>query len=220
MLPTLNILCFGDSLTEGYSNYGARFTPYSKWLKSKLEAKLSDSYYISIETDGVSGDLVTRGFRRRMERQCKIQSSSPSNFFYFSREGKITGFLDKLGKQGISMPAPKPQRDDEEEDDEEEEEDDWASFGRQAERETDSPNNLNQDPFDWVLFLGGTNDLGWGMKPLDIWDEIKSITQIPLDAGTRVLFMTIPECATKNAGLDTRRDALNKLITEDKRENV
>lgn len=72
-LPPLRILCLGDSLTEGYSHFGTKFTPYSKWMKEVLLAKWPDRA-IDVITDGVSGDLVTPpgGFKRRMERHCRF----------------------------------------------------------------------------------------------------------------------------------------------------
>jgi lysophospholipase L1-like esterase len=67
---SLNILCFGDSLTAGYSAYGMRFTPYSTWLKTMLEEELTGVKKVNVDTDGVSGELVLRGFRGRMEKRC------------------------------------------------------------------------------------------------------------------------------------------------------
>jgi lysophospholipase L1-like esterase len=70
----LRVLCFGDSLTAGYSRFGMIMTPYSQILKRTLETKIltGDRWrIIDVETDGLSGDLVTRGtFVRRMERKC------------------------------------------------------------------------------------------------------------------------------------------------------
>lgn len=84
----------------------------------------------------------------------------------------------------------------------------------------DSSKNAASNPYDWIIFLGGTNDLGWGKKPVEIWSEIKSLTQIPLDAGARVLLMTVPECAVKSLSLDRKRDELNNLVKADKRKGV
>ncbi|KAF7868576.1 hypothetical protein EAF04_005107 [Stromatinia cepivora] len=75
-LSPLKILCLGDSLTEGYSQYGTKFSPYSKWMKEVLENKWPDRE-IEVITDGISGDLLTPpgGFKRRMERH--FPSSPP-----------------------------------------------------------------------------------------------------------------------------------------------
>ncbi|KAK1780672.1 SGNH hydrolase-type esterase domain-containing protein [Copromyces sp. CBS 386.78] len=66
--PKLRILCFGDSLTEGYSGWGSCFTPYSTKLQEMLRMAFPD-VEVEIETDGLSGDMVTdRGsFSARMK---------------------------------------------------------------------------------------------------------------------------------------------------------
>ncbi|KAJ3285969.1 hypothetical protein HK104_009234 [Borealophlyctis nickersoniae] len=53
---TLRILCFGDSLTEGYSNYGTLHHPYSIQLEKRF--KKDGRFKIEIVTSGVSGDMV------------------------------------------------------------------------------------------------------------------------------------------------------------------
>jgi lysophospholipase L1-like esterase len=74
--------------------------------------------------------------------------------------------------------------------------------------------------YNYTLFLGGTNDLGWGKPASEIWASIKSITSIPLSHKSKLILFTVPECGVKNASLDERRDELNRLIKEDKREDV
>jgi hypothetical protein len=68
----LRILCFGDSLTEGYTDHGISFAPYSDTLLQKLKSHLSLSsrYNITVDTDGMSGDQVTGSFLGRMEDRC------------------------------------------------------------------------------------------------------------------------------------------------------
>ena len=71
--PPLRILCFGDSLTEGYNNYGLSMDPYSSTMKEFLEGRIGDGYEIEVETDGVSGELVTGGgFEGRMRSWCEL----------------------------------------------------------------------------------------------------------------------------------------------------
>jgi hypothetical protein len=67
----LRILCFGDSLTEGYSQHGLTFTPYSETLLQTLQqSSIGGHWEIEVDTDGMSGDAVTYGFRDRMEEHC------------------------------------------------------------------------------------------------------------------------------------------------------
>jgi lysophospholipase L1-like esterase len=72
----LRILCFGDSLTDGYSKLGLLKTPYSKTLKTELEVKFwagNARRQVEVVTDGQSGDLVTMGtFGRRMRAKCLL----------------------------------------------------------------------------------------------------------------------------------------------------
>ncbi|KAN0121772.1 SGNH hydrolase [Hyaloscypha variabilis] len=153
--PQLRILCFGDSLTEGYTQHGSRFTPYSETLLTALKSNLSLSakYNIAIDTDGMSGDLVTGSFLGRMEDRYNHP---------------LTKHL----------------------------------------------------PYNYVIFLGGTNDLGWGKAPSEISSAIQTITQIPLNHRAKVLLLTVPECSAKNKGLDRKRAELNQGIWEDEREGV
>ena len=71
----LNILCFGDSLTEGYTLCGTQFTPYAKSMETYLREHLSDDVVkegLTVRVEGRSGELVLRGMRRRMEKLCEL----------------------------------------------------------------------------------------------------------------------------------------------------
>lgn len=70
---TLRILCFGDSLTDGYSAHGTERYPYSERLEARLRAvpQLRGTQ-LEIVTDGVPGDMVSwQRFAKRMEDACK-----------------------------------------------------------------------------------------------------------------------------------------------------
>jgi hypothetical protein len=73
-MSSIRILCFGDSLTEGYSCFGNRFDPYSLTMKRILESKSlakKQSNTFEIVTDGQSGDLIDGGsFVRRIGKRC------------------------------------------------------------------------------------------------------------------------------------------------------
>jgi hypothetical protein len=74
----LRILCFGDSLTEGYSRFGTIYTPYSTTMKKSLAVKFTaggnpevEERLIDVVTDGQSGDFITMGtFQGRIGRRC------------------------------------------------------------------------------------------------------------------------------------------------------
>ena len=109
MLPkSLRILCFGDSLTAGYTSYGWEFHPYADHLRAGLQHALSTSD-IEIDVAGLSGDQVQGSYLRRIKAKC-------------------------------------------------------------ANTET---------PYDWIIIMGGTNDLGWGQQPDTIYEGL-SKPSVPL----------------------------------------
>lgn len=69
--PPLRILCFGASLVKGYTASGTQHYPYSTWLSQVLGQRYPGRE-IDVETDGVSGDMVTQTYERRMRAQCKF----------------------------------------------------------------------------------------------------------------------------------------------------
>lgn len=74
--------------------------------------------------------------------------------------------------------------------------------------------------YDWVILLGGTNDLGWGKPVFDIHDALSAVSDIPLENGAKVLMCTVPECGVKSESLDKKRDSLNTFIKSDMRDEV
>lgn len=66
---TLRIFCFGDSLTAGYSSYGAVYHPYSIALTKLLAVYLSDTQIVATD-NGMPGDVVSQGaFAQRFESE-------------------------------------------------------------------------------------------------------------------------------------------------------
>ena len=105
VLPkSLRILCFGDSLTAGYTNYGLEFFPYADHLRAGLQRMLSTPD-IEIDVDGFSGDQVQGSYLPRIRRKC--------------------------AKTGTS--------------------------------------------YDWIVVMGGTNDLGWGQSPEKIYEGLRKL---------------------------------------------
>jgi hypothetical protein len=77
---------------------------------------------------------------------------------------------------------------------------------------TDGPERSREEPYDLVIFLGGTNDLAYARAPETIWGDVKGVLKLPLENGARVVVMTVPECGVRSAGLDGRRGELNGFI--------
>jgi len=66
--PKLRILCFGDSLTSGYSSNGLVYHPYNERLEQKLQEAFPD-VRIEITADGRPGD-VTANYVTRIMPYC------------------------------------------------------------------------------------------------------------------------------------------------------
>ena len=99
---TLRILCFGDSLTAGYSQWGMQHYPYAAHLKGPLQAACS-STNIQIDIEGMSGAQVRGQYTWRLNTACKI---------------------------------------------------------------------ARDKPYDWIIIMGGTNDLGWGGQAQEIYEAL------------------------------------------------
>ncbi|KAI0018435.1 SGNH hydrolase [Xylariomycetidae sp. FL0641] len=69
-----------------------------------------------------------------------------------------------------------------------------------------------QEPFDWTIVLGGTNDLGFGTPVDQIIESLKQIWDIPLSKGGKVLALTIPETKHHQPNLIAKRDEINQAI--------
>ena len=105
---SLRILCFGDSLTAGYTSYGWEFYPYADHLRTGLQHILSTSD-IHVDVAGLSGDQVRGSYLPRIKRACAIAGT----------------------------------------------------------------------PYDWIIVMGGTNDLGWGQSPENIYEGLRKLS-LPL----------------------------------------
>jgi len=120
--PGLEILCFGDSLTEGYTfQASGKFHPYSIHLKKLFSDSSQDAV---IDTAGVSGEEVIPSMPHRL--------------------GLILCERDK--------------------------------------------------PYDWIIILGGTNDLGVGNKGEDVLSALIDLhDRAKRDGKTKTIALSIPQ---------------------------
>ena len=56
----IRVLCFGASITAGWSSYGVHYYPYATQLSARLADELPTSHF-SIDVDGNPGDTVLHG---------------------------------------------------------------------------------------------------------------------------------------------------------------
>ncbi|KAL2038901.1 hypothetical protein N7G274_008423 [Stereocaulon virgatum] len=138
----LNILCFGASITAGWSAQGRHYYPYATRLAARLVDSLPTSHF-SISVDGSPGDTILHG--QYVSRMTKIFSST----------------------------------------------------------------NVH---YDWIVLQAGGNDLGWNRTPEQIFEALKKVWSIALQAGTKVLALTVTEHAGASAKNMARLRALNELI--------
>ena len=69
------ILCFGDSLTEGYTfQESGEFHPYSTALRKLLNEHCQDT--VVVDTAGVSGEMVVPSMTHRLDKLLK-EASAP-----------------------------------------------------------------------------------------------------------------------------------------------
>lgn len=74
---SLRVLCFGDSLTAGYSGYGCFHYPYAKQIREKLKENLPGTE-ATVDVSGLSGDQVIAGqFLSRMKGICAKAENAP-----------------------------------------------------------------------------------------------------------------------------------------------
>ncbi|KAL8724206.1 MAG: hypothetical protein Q9166_008084 [cf. Caloplaca sp. 2 TL-2023] len=144
-LKSLRILCFGDSLTAGYSGYGYFHYPYAAQIREQLKKALPATD-ITIDVSGLSGDRVIAG-----------------------------QYLQRI--KGMTTKA-------------------------------------KDSPYDWIIVLGGTNDLGWGEKSDSVYEALKEVWTVALDTGANVLALSVLEAAYTSGGAVQRRNALNSLIRQ------
>ncbi|KAL2160944.1 hypothetical protein VTH06DRAFT_8656 [Thermothelomyces fergusii] len=84
--PSLRVLCFGDSLTAGYSHWGRVYHPYNGMLENMLSMAYPGLKITTVE-DGLSGSTVKHEFLRRMNTQfaapkTKTQDEEPGGKRY------------------------------------------------------------------------------------------------------------------------------------------
>ncbi|RDL29964.1 uncharacterized protein BP5553_10591 [Venustampulla echinocandica] len=170
----LKVLCFGASLTEGYTKHGTEFKPYSGAMARVLGQKLNtaegersgESKGNNVEDSDV--DKHRNEEKQRQRWNVSIDTEGVSGEMVLEMEKRMRGIYA-------------------------------------------DPTTI-QEPYDLLLFLGGTNDLGRMRLPDDIFADIEKIVAIPLNQGARVVLLTIPECAAKVGWLNERRDVLNGMM--------
>ena len=186
--PELKILCFGDSLTEGYTN-GYDFSPYSTTLE-KLISKDKNIHGISkctIYTAGVSGERAADMYPR---------------------------LVKVLNEYSLKKDTPEKNKEKKE--------------NKENKENTENKESSSNHMFDFVIILGGTNDIGSNSRitSKDVINTLIKLHEYCLrtgDENCRTIAVTIPECGAKIGWLDKTRNEVNqglKDFVEKSKENV
>ena len=117
------VLCFGDSLTEGYTfQQSGEFHPYSIKLRRLLEEHIKGAPVV-VDTAGVSGEVVVPTMTQRLDQFLKESSQ----------------------------------------------------------------------PYDWIIILGGTNDLGRGLPAEELLPNLLGLHDRAKQTGCRTLALALPQ---------------------------
>ncbi|KAL8928157.1 MAG: hypothetical protein Q9208_001867 [Pyrenodesmia sp. 3 TL-2023] len=76
----------------------------------------------------------------------------------------------------------------------------------------------NSSDYDWIIFQGGGNDLGWGKEPTAIFEEMKKLWGMCVSGGAKVMALTVTETSDQSRGTRERYGKLNGLIRDYRRE--
>lgn len=75
----VRILCFGASITAGWSQLGSRYYPYANTLETRLKEALPGRYF-AVQIDGLPGDTAVYGQYMKRLRSLTSTTSSPYDF--------------------------------------------------------------------------------------------------------------------------------------------
>lgn len=74
----IRILCFGASITAGWTQLGLRYHPYARTLEARLRAAFPTNPRFSLQTDGLPGDTVVAGLYPTRLRAALLTASNAS----------------------------------------------------------------------------------------------------------------------------------------------
>lgn len=88
----IRILCFGASITAGWSQLGRRYYPYARTLEAHLKEALPNEHF-SIQVDGLPGDTVLQGEYMKRLRSLVSTATSPYDWIIVQGGGNDLCFL-------------------------------------------------------------------------------------------------------------------------------
>ncbi len=202
----LRILCFGDSLTTGWLDYGAVLHPYKKQLVRELEAAFPGSE-IEATVDGLPGGL-TAHFPESPSEALQVSTLvSPSR--NPSTEYRVAaGLLTR----GITQSPAAASR--------------TTGPSSSAEQSTYSSTRKTQSAhlLTTARPLPACSDIGTGWTGEQAFENLAETWNVALSRRSKVLALTVPECHVSTPRLRQlladKREAVNSQIRTFKRPNL
>ncbi len=78
---------------------------------------------------------------------------------------------------------------------------------------------LGKKSYDIIVILGGTNDIGWGMDPHQIFENLKRLWVTAKASGAHVIACTVPPIGSVYSPVQNAQDTLNKKILNEQSPN-
>ena len=74
---------------------------------------------------------------------------------------------------------------------------------------------LGKKSYDIVVILGGTNDIGWGFDPHQIFKDLRRLWKATLESGAKVVTCTVPPIGSVYTPIQSAQEVLNQQILTD-----
>ena len=220
--PSLrNILCLGDSLTWGYCLPFGYPYPYGVVLQGLLvdfgvhEAK--------VHVKGVNGEVTQSMLRRARVVLNEVEGNGHVD--ENEDEEPKSFFLRRLMQRKHDAEAAKKRKKDKEKDVKENDKKKEKEIEKEKEKEK---NKIDEDiaqngkhntitstssaPYDLVIILGGTNDIGTGVDVLDAAANLKNIHALCHEKSIPTIALTLPCKTNAQEWWEKERKSLNEEI--------
>ena len=74
---------------------------------------------------------------------------------------------------------------------------------------------LGKKSYDIIIILGGTNDIGWGMDPLHIFENLRRLWLTAKESGAQVVACTVPPIGSVYSPVQKAQETLNQKILKE-----
>jgi len=74
---------------------------------------------------------------------------------------------------------------------------------------------LGKKSYDIIIILGGTNDIGWSIDPLQIFENLRRLWMTAKESGAKVVACTVPPIGSVYLPVQKSQEALNQKILKE-----